>query len=77
MILANERWQCGHGSLPVDWHIIDSLALPPILLFCRMRGMARLKEEYLIRYIDFLDAECGRKLAVPPTNPSVPTMRVS
>ena len=39
--------------------------------------MARLKEEYLVRYIDFLDAECNGKLAVHTTNSSAPTMRVS
>ena len=38
--------------------------------------MARLKEEYLVRYIDLLDAESNGKLAVPPTNPSAPTVRV-
>ena len=42
-----------------------------------MRGMARLKEEYLVRYIDFLDAECNGKLAVHTTNPSAQTMRIA
>ena len=74
---ANEWWPCGHGILPVNWYATDSPALLPFISFCRMRGMARLKEEYLVRYIDFLDAECNGKLAVHTTNPSAQTMRIA
>ena len=77
IIQANEWWPCGHGILPVNWYVIDSPALLPFIPFCIMRGMARLKAAYLVRYIDSLDAECSGKLTVHTPNPSALTMRIT